>query len=1220
MVSTISSTNSQVQKLAGTYMSAIRHCYWQLGEGSLWLALSYKACQLPESKWAISLDMHGMVKEALEAYSSLVELVDNSDASTAIQPSECEMSLWEDRWIELQKEMCQWQVVADYANSTSSPRLMLETAWKSQNWEKVKGLCAAPSLVASIEAGDPTIKLSEIFLAIVDGKLSDVENLHAQTAQLCLHKWQLLPSISCGSAVHVSLLQLFHRLVELRESGQIMVETSNHSSGRTLPDLKNLLSAWRYRLPNEFENISVWDDLFLWRSHMFTAITSNFHWSDPNALASLHDRPWTAIRMSKTARKQGMREVALLSLGKLTDCAMDVSDAFSKLREQILVYNNPESELERTGGLNLVNTTNLSFFNASQKSELFRLKAVFLASLSARSKANQAYCHSVQICPSYARSWISWGGLCSSLGDITEKQREHQASTGTESTMSATAAAKKVAQYLAQALGCYIEAVRCDSNEWSRMHLPKCLWMLIKDGSSPGVLCQTLETRGASLPSWVWLPWIPQLLTSLCRIEGRAAKTILTGLVKSYPQALYFALRAFYLERRDVDRSRGAPSSSSHQGSVTHAEELMSSLRRAHPTLWTSLEAILEELIVRFRPSYEEELLATIMALLDRAETQINQHKHTDKHDEDEENAILASVSKTLGRISTKFFSTSQANAGSRRRDERAKKTDDFKRKYKAAFESDFSLGTAGTRENSEIKSNLSLHDFLSRLKKWKQRLEAQVSATPVDLPLIESSPTLALFSSEAPDLWAGSCDPRQSNSPSLDRERIRDTEDGLNPPSASSDATTAAASAALAVANAASKEGVGGHYGGGSAAIEIPGQYVPNRTNCLDSKPNPELHAKLVCFESKLTVLRRNEHLVRRIGMIGSDGKTYRFLLQFAIPYWTRTDERTSQLHYIVDKLLRKGILSSRSYLSVQPTAVIPIAQRLRMTAEKDSRLSLDDAYRRVCEREGEIHDSIVNYFQQAVADNLEKRKYSALEGPEKKRVEKAAKLEIYTNICETMVDARILLKNMHLALDGPEGLYQFRRSFAGQLAANSLFQYVFCVVERNPSRFVFDQRNGQVLAPDFRFAYSNQGFLEGNELPFRMTPNIKNLIGNHLLEGRFTPSMATIAACVHDQREEIGSILRLILRDDIVSWYTSKSMAKSDTKTQELEKQLADRVTKNVSLVQARFSACKPNKKKENGILGRDAIDLKVRKLLEEATAPESLCMMPTTYHPWL
>ena len=103
---------------------------------------------------------------------------------------------------------------------------------------------------------------------------------------------------------------------------------------------------------------------------------------------------------------------------------MDVSDAFMKLREQILAYQNPESDLERTGGLNLINTTNLSFFDPPQKSELFRLKAIFLASLGGRSKSNQAFCHAVQICPTHSRAWVSWGGLCSSLGSLTEKQAE----------------------------------------------------------------------------------------------------------------------------------------------------------------------------------------------------------------------------------------------------------------------------------------------------------------------------------------------------------------------------------------------------------------------------------------------------------------------------------------------------------------------------------------------------------------------------------------------------------------------------------------------------------------------------------------------------------------------------------------------------------------------------------------------------------------------------
>ena len=106
---------------------------------------------------------------------------------------------------------------------------------------------------------------------------------------------------------------------------------------------------------------------------------------------------------------------------------MGVSDAYLKLREQILAYNNPESELERTGGLNLINTTNLSYFDASEKSELFRLKAMFLASLRRTSKSNQAYCHSVQICPTHSKAWVSWGGLCSSLGALTEKQADQLA-------------------------------------------------------------------------------------------------------------------------------------------------------------------------------------------------------------------------------------------------------------------------------------------------------------------------------------------------------------------------------------------------------------------------------------------------------------------------------------------------------------------------------------------------------------------------------------------------------------------------------------------------------------------------------------------------------------------------------------------------------------------------------------------------------------------------
>ena len=147
-----------------------------------------------------------------------------------------------------------------------------------------------------------------------------------------------------------------------------------------------------------------------------------------------------------------------------------------------------------------------------------RLKAMFLASLGGRSKANQAYCNPLQISPTHARAWACWGDLCSSLGAVAEKQAVHGSGTaGGDAAALAEAkanATKKVAQYLAQAMGSYLEAVSIDPQERARVHIPKCLWMLSKDVSSQGVLGQTLEDRGSLVPAWLWLPWTPQLLTS----------------------------------------------------------------------------------------------------------------------------------------------------------------------------------------------------------------------------------------------------------------------------------------------------------------------------------------------------------------------------------------------------------------------------------------------------------------------------------------------------------------------------------------------------------------------------------------------------------------------------------------------------------------------------------------------------------------------------------
>ena len=301
-------------------ISLMNTCYLNLKEDDIVLASKLGDGSFSASTRALSMDVYGMVEKALDDYSDLIEKASSicEDSSTFIEAngasspsfSDSEISLWEERWVELNREMSQWGALSDYAEESGAIELEIECGWKSGNWDKVRNLCTKPEVAASLELGDHKAKMNEVFLAIVDGKLNEVENIHAQTAQLCLQKWQLLPSISSGGKSHQQLLESFHRLVELRESGQIMVETSHHSSNQTTPDLKNLLKAWRHRLPNEHDPIATWDEIFIWRNHMFSAIHTNFSWLDPESLATLHDKPWTAIRATEIARKQNRKEVS----------------------------------------------------------------------------------------------------------------------------------------------------------------------------------------------------------------------------------------------------------------------------------------------------------------------------------------------------------------------------------------------------------------------------------------------------------------------------------------------------------------------------------------------------------------------------------------------------------------------------------------------------------------------------------------------------------------------------------------------------------------------------------------------------------------------------------------------------------------------------------------------------------------------------------------------
>jgi phosphatidylinositol kinase/protein kinase (PI-3 family) len=137
-------------------------------------------------------------------------------------------------------------------------------------------------------------------------------------------------------------------------------------------------------------------------------------------------------------------------------------------------------------------------------------------------------------------------------------------------------------------------------------------------------------------------------------------------------------------------------------------------------------------------------------------------------------------------------------------------------------------------------------------------------------------------------------------------------------------------------------------------------------------------------------------------------------------------------------------------------------------------------------------------------------------------------------------------------------------------------------------------------------------------------MTRNITDFIGPFLLEGTFIPSFVSASSALNAKQTALEPILHILLRDDIISWYTSKTQPRNDKKMQEMEKQLSERVRKNIRYVQARLEECSPrhveNAAEEAVSENPQPIDIHVRKLVDAATSEDKLCLLSSAYQAWL
>jgi hypothetical protein len=488
-----------------------------------------------------------------------------------------DLEVWQERWVATAQNLSKWGILLDVSQQQHVPELALECAAVKCDWESIRKLRIHPTNVAGLENGLLNTKLIDVMMCIVENRFNDVEKLCAQSVQLALSNWQKSPPLCTGSTLHKAAFNCFHRVVELRESNVVMVEAfrASKDKDKNMPDIKSTLKNWRLRLCETSYFTQSMDPLMEWRLYIFNAVKSiyqNTPGRDPGQSSTLVDTTWTLLSNARYYRKQRLPEVSLLSFHRLRAItSMEVSDIFTKIREQVLLSYSPVNA-HMLAGLHLINTTNLDFFTPFQKAELFRLKAQLLLQLEKPTEANEMFAHSVQVHQQHDRAWLNWANYCF---DVISQSCS--LSFNGSSSQNVSTPVIDVMQ-AARVVVCMLKAIEGNSIHAKQL-LPRVLWLVRYADDNARTLTEKFAAHSSHLPACTWIPVIRTMIDAAGDIshesKGRADIYLVPLIAKvavAYPNVVAYEL---------LSRSQ-SPAGKPANASSTLCRLLLNQLKASH--------------------------------------------------------------------------------------------------------------------------------------------------------------------------------------------------------------------------------------------------------------------------------------------------------------------------------------------------------------------------------------------------------------------------------------------------------------------------------------------------------------------------------------------------------------------------------------------------------------------------------------------------------------
>ncbi|KAK3867130.1 hypothetical protein Pcinc_027378 [Petrolisthes cinctipes] len=1144
-------------------LDSLSEMYSLLKEEDLWAGLWQTVAHYPETRLAVTYEQHGYLEQAQATYELCMS---KARADIAVRPApgklQSEMKLWEERWIRCAKELNQWDLVQEYGSSEASgnPLLVLESAWRVPNWARMK------EALAHVEQSYPKelawkINLYRGYLAIChpeEEHLKLVEKLVEAATVLCIREWKRLPHVV--SHIHLPYLQAAQQVMELQEACQIH-QGLVHGRTNSLHDMKAIVKTWRNRLPVIADDLSHWSDIFTWRQHHYQFIVSHYTDSGENqSMLGVHASAQAIIHFGKIARKHNLSNVCLESLSRIhTIPSVPVVDCFQKIRQQVKCYhqmamatNMGKNELQ--GGLEVIESTNLKFFNKDMTAEFYALKGMFLSQLGRSEEANKALSAAVQLHDTLVKAWALWGDY---LEALFTRDPTH-------------------ANLGVFAITCYLHASRHQNESKSRKYLAKVLWLLSYDDEN-GSLSEAVDRYCVGVPAIQWLPWIPQLLTCLVRPEGKVIINLLNQVGRMFPQAVYFPIRTLYLTLKIEQRGRiksdpAAVASQKAQQQQTQGQQasqqqsagagqqqqqttetagsikatepmwrcsrIMHMQKELHPTVLASLEGIVDQMVC-FREYWDEVVLRQLRQALAKcyavafensgAVSEANITPHT--------LSFVKKLVSTFG-IGIENINSSVSGGGqyvsaaSESLAKRAQATvqDPVFHKMKGQFTTDFDFSLLGA---------MKLHNLIHKLKKWIKILEARVKLLPKWFLIEEKCRYLSNFSLQ-------------------------------------------------------------------TAEVELPGEFLLPK--------HSHYYIRIARFMPRVDIVQKHGTAARRLHIRGHNGRVYPYLVvnDYSLSD-ARREERVLQLLRMLNHFFAKQKETSRRLVNLSVSRVVAVSPQMRLVEDNVSSLSLLDIYKLRC------------YKKQLEPDIPVTRYYDRLAAVQARGSQTSHQVlrDIVKEVQGAMVPRTMLRDWALTTYPNPTHYWTFRKILTVQVALIGLMEYLLHLTKLYPDMMYVHQDSGLINVAYFKFNIDDaKGELDGNRpVPFRLTPNLAELVTSIGVSGPFTASMVATARCLATPSFKVSALLRAVMRDEIISWHKFSSIFRQQRQeagggegaagTGPLEGEaLISRVNKAVTAITARIQS----------LAASDGADSKVNQLVRAVNCVDNLCRMDPAWHPWL